>query len=677
MCGVNELDPNKENAQKSSFDRALTFLRNGEAKMAEKFCHNALLESPGDPSLLCLSARALIMLGRYDEAEERLLSAIDMFPEFDRPHDIRGDLRLAQGLFEQAAGDYRRAIELGDGNPDTHLKLGRALLMQGDQDAAKIAVDESMRLAPERKLLLEATELESAGKPAEAEKIYRKILTHDPENVAAMRLLAGIATSQKQHADAEILLKRTVELAPDFTRALADLVENQIEQERIEEAIKNANRLIRIAGDNPNAYMLLGATYAAAGRYTNAIEAYRLSLRLLPDNPKSMSGLAHNLKTVGQQDEAIEIYRKNIEKNPLFTESYWSLANLKTFRFTDEDVENMEQLLLHPDIPEEAQVHLYNALGLEQESRLNFDKAFEYFSECNSIRRGSQYYDPVETESLHDQIIEVFDQQFVTQQRTDIKFDVAPIFIIGLPRSGSTLLEQILASHSQVEGTHELTDLSRVVQEIPDILNLHAYFPKSLRKASQDGFGALGQKYLNRTSKYRSGCPFFTDKNPNNFIYAGLIHLMLPNAVIIDARRHPLDSCLGSFKQLFAKGQTFSYELTEIADYYLQYDRLMAHWNEVLPGRVLDVRYEEVVNDLETQVRRILQHCGLPFEEQCLHFHETDRAVKTASSEQVRKPIYSSSVNLWRNYEQHLEPLIEILEPALRELPEADRPGSL
>ena len=187
----------------------------------------------------------------------------------------------------------------------------------------------------------------------------------------------------------------------------------------------------------------------------------------------------------------------------------------------------------------------------------------------------------------------------------------------------------------------------------------------------------MRQKYLNRTSKYRSGYPFFTDKNPNNFIYAGLIHLILPNAVIIDARRHPLDSCLGSFKQLFAKGQTFSYELTEIADYYLQYDRLMAHWNEVLPGRVLDVRYEEVVIDLETQVRRILQHCGLPFEEQCLHFHETDRAIKTASSEQVRKPIYSSSVNLWRNYEQHLEPLIEILEPALRKLPEADRPGSL
>jgi tetratricopeptide (TPR) repeat protein len=671
------LDPKKQESQKIAFERALSFLRSGEAKMAEKFCHNALLDYPDDPNLLCLSARALIMLGRYDDAEERLLNAIEMFPEFTRPLVIRGDMRAMQGRLEQATDDFRRAVELGDDHPDTQLKLGRVLLMQGDQEAGKSAVDESMRLAPERKLLMEAIELETADKPAEAEVIYRKILTRDPENVEATRLLAGIATRTKQLADAEVLLERALELAPDFGRALVDLVENQIEQEKIEEAVKNANRLIRIAGDNPDAYMLLGATYSAAGRYAEAIDAYRLSLRLLPDNPKTMSGLAHNLKTVGQQDEALEVYRKNIEKNPLFTESYWSLANLKTFRFTDEDVENMEQLLQHPDIPEDAQIHLYNALGLEQESRKNFDKAFEYFNECNVIRRASQYYDPVETESLCDRIIEVFDQQFVSQKGADKEFSVSPIFIVGLPRSGSTLLEQIIASHSLVEGTHELTDLMRVVREIPSLLKIIARFPQSIAEVTTEGFSELGQKYLRRTTKYRSGDPFFTDKNPNNFTYVGLIHLMLPNAVIIDARRHPLDSCLGSFKQLFAKGQTFSYDLSELAEYYLQYDRLMTHWNEVLPGKVLEVRYEDVVNDLDTQVRRVLQHCGLPFEEQCLHFHETDRAVKTASSEQVRKPIYSSSVNLWRNYEQHLEPLIEILEPVLRELPQKDRPESL
>jgi tetratricopeptide (TPR) repeat protein len=617
------------------------------------------------------------MLGRYEEAEERLLSTIEMYPDFTRPLVIRGDMRVMQGKLEQATDDYRRAIALDDTDPDTQLKLGRVMLKQGDQAAGKLAVDESMRLAPDRKRLVEASELEIAGKPAEAEKLVRDILTHDPENVEALRLLAGSATSQKRHREAEILLERALQLAPDFVRAMANLVENQIEQEKIEKAIKNANRLVKIAGDNSDAYMLLGATYAAAGRYTDAIDAYRLSLHLLPGNPKTLSGLAHNLKTVGQQDEAIEVYRQNIEKNPLFTESYWSLANLKTFQFSDQDVENMEQLLQHPDIPEEAQTQLYNALGFEQESRMNFDQAFEYYSKCNSIRRATQYYDPVETEALYDQLIEVFDQQMVTKECADRKFDVVPIFIIGLPRSGSTLLEQILASHSLVEGTHELTDLMRVVHDIPDLLTINDRFPQSIQQVTVDGFGELGQKYMIRTSKYRSGSPFFTDKNPNNFIYVCLIHLILPNAVIIDARRHPLDSCLGSFKQLFAKGQNFSYELTEIADYYLQYDRLMAHWNEVLPGKVLEVRYEDVVDDLETQVRRILQHCGLPFEEQCLHFHETDRAVKTASSEQVRQPIYSSSVNLWRNYEQHLGPLIEILEPVLRELPEKDWPDSV
>jgi len=236
------LDPKKQESQKIAFERALSFLRSGEAKMAEKFCHNALLDYPDDPNLLCLSARALIMLGRYDDAEERLLNAIEMFPEFTRPLVIRGDMRAMQGRLEEATEDLRRAVALGDDHPDTQLKLGRVLLMQGDQEAGKSAVDESMRLAPERKELMQAIELENAGKPEEAEVIYRKILTRDPENVEATRLLAGIATKTKQHADAEVLLERALELAPDFARALVDLVENQIEQEKVEEAIKYANR---------------------------------------------------------------------------------------------------------------------------------------------------------------------------------------------------------------------------------------------------------------------------------------------------------------------------------------------------------------------------------------------------------------------------------------------------
>ena len=668
------MDPER---QRIAFQRATTLLQNGDAESAEKMCRSALLEFPQDPNLMCLSGRALIMLCKYAEAEEQLNTAITMFPEFPRSHVVRGELRLVQGRHDQAADEFRRAVKMGDTDPNTQIKLSRALTLKGDRAAAKEAVEESLRLDPSRRRLTEAFELEKSGKKKEAETIYRDILKNDPNNVDALRLLAGLATSQNEHRDAEILLKRALELTPDFGRAMADLIVNQVEQEKIDEALEYATRLTRIGADNPDSYLLMGNAYSAAGRYEDAINSYQKALGLAPEHPGALSGLAHNLKTVGKQDEAIAIYRKCIALNPYFTEPYWSLANLKTFRFTDEEVQSMEKLLEDPDIPDDAQVHLCNALGFQYEIQKDYDQAFASFEKCNATKRRLEYYDSVETESLYDRIIDVFDQEFVNRAPAGKGFDVTPIFIIGLPRSGSTLLEQILASHSQVEGTHELSDLARVVREIPDRLKTRQRYPDSLPGADAAFFAELGQVYLDRTQKYRSGNPYFTDKNPNNFIHVGLVHLAMPDAVFINARRHPLDSCLGSFKQLFAKGQAFSYDLVDIGEYFLQYQRLMEHWSKILPGKVLDVRYEDVVADLESGVRRILEHCGLPFEEQCVRFHETERAVKTASSEQVRQPIYSSSVNLWRNYEWQLEPLIEILEPILRELPEEDRPESV
>jgi len=668
------MDPER---QRLAFQRATTLLQKGDAESAEEMCRSALLEFPQDPNLMCLSGRALIMLCKYAEAEEQLNTAITMFPEFSRSHVVRGELRLVQGRHNQAADEFRRAVELGDTDPNTQIKLTRALTLKGDRAGAKEAVEESLRLDPSRRRLTEAFELERTGKKKEAETIYRDILKNDPNNVDALRLLAGLATSQNEHRDAEILLKRALELTPDFGRAMADLIVNQVEQEKIDEALEYAARLTRIGADNPDSYLLMGNAYSAAGRYDDAINSYQKALELLPTHPGALSGLAHNLKTVGKQDEAIAIYRKCIALNPYFTEPYWSLANLKTFRFTDEEVQSMEKLLEDPDIPDDAQVHLRNALGFQYENQKDYDQAFASFEKCNATKRRLEYYDSVETESLYDRIIEVFDQEFVNRAPAGKGFDVTPIFIIGLPRSGSTLLEQILASHSQVEGTHELSDLARVVREIPDRLKTRQRYPDALSAADAAFFAELGQVYLDRTQKYRSGNPYFTDKNPNNFIHVGLVHLALPDAVFINAQRHPLDSCLGSFKQLFAKGQAFSYDLVDIGEYFLQYQLLMEHWSKILPGKVLDVRYEDVVADLESGVRRILEHCGLPFEEQCVRFHETERAVKTASSEQVRQPIYSSSVNLWRNYEWQLEPLIEILEPILRELPEEDRPESV
>ena len=390
-----------------------------------------------------------------------------------------------------------------------------------------------------------------------------------------------------------------------------------------------------------------------------------------------MCGKGNALRTLGDQDGAVAAYRSSIKTNPLYAEAYWSLANLKTFRFEEQEVEAMLALVDDERVPPEGQVQLLNALGLEFEARGQYDRAFEFFDRGNVLRRDQEFYDRVENEERTDLAIEAFTPQFFEKNAGAGYTDPAPIFIVGLPRSGTTLLEQILASHSMVDGTHELADLGRIIRANPDLTRPPARYPKSVANIDADAFRKMGMEYIERTRRHRGDCPFFTDKNPNNFVHVGLLQLILPNARIINARRHPLDSCFGSYKQLFATGQPFTYDLVELGEYYLQYQRLMDHWHEVLPGKVLDVQYEEVVRDLEGQVRRILEYCDLPFENSCLSFHETSRSVKSASSEQVRQPIYSNAVNRWRHYEARLAPLIETLEALLKELPECDRPTSL
>lgn len=337
----------------------------------------------------------------------------------------------------------------------------------------------------------------------------------------------------------------------------------------------------------------------------------------------------------------------------------------------------MVGLLERSDLPDESRAQLHNALGLEFEARKDYDKAFEHFDACNRVQRLLESYDPVDTEDTYGRIIDFFTPDRFDSNAGVASSDVTPILVVGLPRSGSTLIEQILASHSQVDGTHELSDLPRVVQATRKGKPRRVLFPDFLNDLGPAEWRAIGEHYLSRTEQFRAGAPFFIDKNPNNFIYTGIMKLAIPNVKIIDARRHPLDSCFGSFKQLFASGQPFTYDLTELGEYYLQYRRLMEHWQKTLPGFFLEVNYEKIVADLETEIRRLLEFCGLPFEESCLRFHETERAVKTASSEQVRRPIYSSSVNLWRNYESHIEELTHILEPLLNDLPADQQPEKL
>jgi tetratricopeptide (TPR) repeat protein len=666
--------------QRDVFDRAQALLRSGDAAAAAGVCDEALKEFPDDPNLLCVAARAGLVLRRFEESRKRAEEAIRLFPEFASAHDVYGDLLLATGRAELAVDAYEKTLRLDPARPATLSKIDRARQLASENRMRTVQPASGLR-APRSRMAFEAEIREAErhvreGSPNSAEEIYRDILKKDPDHVEAARLLAAIAVKHERYREAEVFLQRAVKLAPDYVRAWADLANVQRELDHIDDAIASATRVLELAPDMAESHMLYASVIGLAGRHEEAIEMYRKALATSPDKAGAMCSMAHHLKTIGRQDEAIVQYRAAIAARPDHAESYWSLANLKTFRFEDAEVNAMEALVEDEQLPDLSRSQIHNALGFEFEARKTYDRAFSNFEKCNRIRRRSESYDPVDTESTHDRVIEMFNGEFLAQVGAD-PVQPAPILIVGLPRSGSTLIEQILASHSLVDGTHELGDLSRAVQTLRRRARKQERFPEFLNKTRSAGWSRIGREYLERTAKYRRGAPYFIDKNPNNFVFAGVLKLAMPNVSIINARRHPLDSCLGAYKQLFASGQPFTYEMTELGEYYLQYQRLMDHWHAVMPGFILDVHYEDVVMDLEAQVRKILDFCGLPFEEACLNFYETRRAVKTASSEQVRQPIYSSSVNRWRNYETHLDTLVHILKPLLTALPVASRPSIL
>lgn len=645
--------------------------------MAEQVCRNALDVHHHDGNLLCLLGASLMRQRKPRDAEEPLRTAISMFPEFTRAHEELGAALMVQGRYEEAVETLRRAVDLEPDSASALLKLGRALGALGKGEEADEVFEKSFRLTPHRTEMARALEQQRLGNLDKAERIYREIIKQDPHQVDALRFLAQIAVSAGQWGDAEALLKRVVDEAPDHTSAWNDLVDAYREQDKYEEAIEVCRRALRLDPNGAHFHCQLGNIYTSSGRYEEAIAAFERAIEVNENHFGSMAGLGHALKTVGRQDEAIASYRCCIAAAPGYGEAYWSLANLKTFRFEESEIREMKQLIENEDMPDEPRVNFLFALGKACEDRGDYEKAFDYYHEGNAIRRMNEDYDPVQTEVTNDSLIEVFSKELLERNSGSGDPTPAPIFILGLPRSGSTLIEQILASHSQVEGTYEMPEVSRVIRHLNSFQVDGQRYPEVIPRLNANNFRELGALYLERTSTHRQSAPFFTDKMPNNFPSVGFIHLILPNAKIINTRRHPLDSCMGNYKQLYAKGQSWSYDLMDIGEYYLEYLRMMDHWRSVLPGRVLDIEYEDMVADQETQIRRLIDYCELPWEDACLRFHETKRAVRTASSEQVRQPIYTKSVHAWRRFESRLAPLIEVLEPVLASLPEEDRPARL
>ena len=493
---------------------------------------------------------------------------------------------------------------------------------------------------------------------SDAEPLLRAHLKDDPFDVAAMRMLAELAGRIGRYKDAETLLRRALDLFPGFGAARANLATCLYRQNRAEEAIAELDRVI---GDDPENIAHANLKAAALGRiggFDEAIALYDEVLKAVPNQPKVWMSYGHMLKTVGRQADGIAAYRRALALAPGLGEVWWSLANLKTVRFSDDDLIAMQAALAQDDLSDEDRFHLDFALGKAFEDTRDFAASFAHYDAGNTLRRRSIAYDASEATGLVDRSIATFTPDLFAARARQGCQERAPIFVLGMPRAGSTLIEQILASHSKVEGTSELPD-------IPALARTKGY-PETLLDLSAEALRALGESYLQRTRIQRkTDRPFFVDKLPNNWMHVPFIHLILPNAIIIDARRHPLGCCFSNFKQHFARGQGFSYSLNDMGRYYADYVRLMAHVDAVLPGRVHRVSYERMVADTECEVRALLAACGLEFEAACLNFHETERAVRTASSEQVRRPIFSEGLQGWQGFEPWLGPLKSALGDAL------------
>jgi tetratricopeptide (TPR) repeat protein len=485
-------------------------------------------------------------------------------------------------------------------------------------------------------------------------------------------MLAEVAARLGRYGDAEKLLARCLELSPSFAAARHNYAIVLHRQNRPVEALAEIDRLLALDPRNPGYRNLKAAILVRIGDYAQAIELYASALADYPNQAKVWMSYGHALKTAGRQDESVQAYRRSIGLTPALGEAYWSLANLKTWRFSDADLEAMRAQLARSDIATEDRFHFHFAIGKALEDARQYADAFLHYARGNELRRSTVHYDAAETTEHVQRSKAVLTRELLAARAGGGCAAHDPIFIVGLPRAGSTLVEQILSSHSQVEGTMELPDLVSIARVLGGrkTRSETSKYPEILGELDDGQLRALGEQYLAQTRIQRkTDAPFFIDKLPNNWAHAGLIHLILPNARIVDARRHPLACCFSGFKQHFARGQNFTYSLEDIGRYYRDYVELMAHIDDVLPGRVHRVIYEQLVEDTGTQVRALLAYCGLPFDDACLRFYESERAVRTASSEQVRQPIYRDGLDQWRHFEAWLDPLKSALGPVLAAYP--------
>jgi tetratricopeptide (TPR) repeat protein len=642
--------------------------RFGEAVSAAASLRTRYPENRDVLYLLALAQRQTHQLA------DALVTLADMerhHPGASRLYEERGHCYVALKDAPRAIEAYERAVQINPALPPAWSMLEGLYRMVGDEAQRQVAAAHANKLKSLPPQVITATGMFCEGELAAAERLIRAFLLRHGDHVEAMRLLARIGVKRDILDDAEVLLAAALAMAPDYVELRRDYACVLLDRHKEADAIVELDKLLALDPKNIDYRTLHATATVGLGDHEGGIRGF--SDVLADTSPGSglaadlHLSIAHAHKTLGRRAEAIDAYKQAIKVRPIFGDAYWSLANLKTYTFSAEEIAQLEAAESDASTAAIDRYHLCFALGKAYEDRKLYDVSYRFYERGNALKRGESRYRAELLEQNTALQKRICTRAFFQQRAGYGASGRDPIFILGLPRSGSTLLEQILASHSQVEGTQELSNVPRAVLDLqgynPDLDNPR--YPACLATMSADEYRTLGEKYLADTQIYRSGKPHFIDKMPNNFRHLGFIHLILPNAKIIDARREPMACCFGNLKQLYARGQEFVYSVEDIARYYRTYLELMEHWDAVLPGRVLRVHHEDVVDDLEGSVRRMLDYCELPFESACLEFHRTERSIRTASSEQVRQPIFRESLDQWKNYEPWLGPLRLALGDAL------------
>ncbi|HEX9473667.1 MAG TPA: sulfotransferase [Steroidobacteraceae bacterium] len=660
--------PRAEATFEEGLHQAHAALRSGRAATAERCLRALEARAPGEVNCLWLLGAALLAQEKIPESIVTLEGVLRRAPDFAHARvDLSRAYRCA-GQAQRAREEVRHVLEKEPLHSLAWLAYGDALVDLEQYADARVAFERARLSDPQRRRVEEATAALVAEDRKTSERLFRAILQTDPSHVAALCGLAALSLAADRAEDAERLLRHALKQCACHPLTWRGLVQALLALGRLTEAEAGARRLTRIEPENPQSWITIGSVATRLMRQEEALEAYEQAAQLKPGEVRLRMSIGHIHKTLGRRQDSESAYKAALAMAPGYAEAYWSLADLKNYLFSDAEIATMQQLLASEKTERPAAAQLNFALGKALEQRQHYADAFGYYARGNALRRLDAPFDVGQFERRTARIRAFFDATFFARHAGSGDPSPAPIFIVGLPRSGSTLVEQILASHSRVEGTMELPNIITITHQFDDMVAGRDGYPETVGTAPAGLFAALGGRYLGETAPLRTGRERFTDKLPNNFSHVGLIHAILPHATIIDARRHPMDSCFSVYKQHFAEGQTFSYDLEDLGRYYRCYLSLMDHWDALLPGKVLRFQYEDLVRDPEPNIRRLLDHCRLPFEAACLSFHETRRSVRTASAEQVRQPLYSSGVGYWRHFAAELEPLRRALGDSLDRL---------